>query len=194
MTSCRNLYKISCQCAKARGEYNKAFGGINFIFAGDFAQLASAMGAAPLYSGNVGTQLHSSQTVGNQEASIGKALWHQVTTVVILRENMRQKENSPEDAKLRTALESMRYKACTPQDIAFLHSRIAGRGPNDPKLAQKRFRNISVITAFNAQKDKINELGCERFAAENNQNLTTFFSIDRWKNPTQQIDIPLKNC
>jgi hypothetical protein len=185
MISCRDLYKISCQCAKARGEHNDAFGGLNFIFAGDFAQLAPAMGAAPLYSGNVGTQLHSSQTVGNQEASIGKALWHQVTTVVILRENMRQKENSPEDAKLRTALENMRYKACTPQDIAFLRSQIAGRGPNDPKLAQKRFRNISVITAFNAQKDKINELGCERFAAENNQNLTTFFSIDRWKNPTQ---------
>jgi hypothetical protein len=52
-------------------------------------------------------------------------------------------------------------------------------------LAQKRFRNVSIITARNAQKDRINELGCERFAAENNQTLTSFYSIDRWKNPDQ---------
>jgi hypothetical protein len=96
---------------------------------------------------------------------------------------MRQLTQTEEDAKLRLALENMRYKACTPQDITFLCSRIAGRGPNDPKLAQKRFRNVSIITAFNAQKDKINQLGSERFAAENNQTLTTFYSIDKWKEP-----------
>ena len=47
-------------------------------------------------------------TVQGQQAAIGKALWHQVTTVVILRENMRQKKQTPEDAKLHTALENMR--------------------------------------------------------------------------------------
>jgi hypothetical protein len=96
---------------------------------------------------------------------------------------MRQAEQSEEDTKLRTALENMRYKSCTPQDIAFLRTRIAGRGPNDPKLAQQRFRNVSIITGHNAQRDKINELGCERFASENNQTLTSFYSIDRWRNP-----------
>jgi hypothetical protein len=60
------MYKISSQCAKARGEHNEPFGGINFIFAGDFAQLPPAMNAPPLYSGNVGTQVESSQTVKNQ--------------------------------------------------------------------------------------------------------------------------------
>jgi hypothetical protein len=29
----------------------------------------------------------------------------------------------------RTALENMQYKACTPQDIAFLHTHVAGYGP-----------------------------------------------------------------
>jgi len=139
MLSCRDLYKISCHCANAQGEYNKPFGGINFVFAGDFAQLPPAMGAPSLYSGMIGTQINSSQTVENQEASIGKALWHQVTTVVILRENMRQKIQSYEDAKLQKALENMRYKACPSENIVFLRSRIAGRGPNDQKLAQKRF-------------------------------------------------------
>ena len=48
---------------------------------------------------------------------IGRALWHQVTTVVILQKNMRQNTQSVEDAKLRTALENMRYGACTADDI-----------------------------------------------------------------------------
>jgi hypothetical protein len=99
---------------------------------------------------------------------------------------MRQDKQSPEDTMLRTALENMRYKSCTPQDIDFLRTRIAGKGPNDPKLAQKRFRNVSIITALNAQKDKINELGCNRFAAENDQALTSFYSIDKWKDPDER--------
>ena len=74
---------------------------------------------APIYSGTVGTQLMSRMTVQGQQAAIGKTLWHQVTTVVILRENMRQKTQIPEDAKLRTALENMRYAACTPEDTRF---------------------------------------------------------------------------
>jgi hypothetical protein len=41
------MYKISLQCAKARGEHNEPFGGINFIFAGNFAQLPPAMNAPP---------------------------------------------------------------------------------------------------------------------------------------------------
>ena len=185
MISCRDMYKISAQAAKARGVHDEPFGGINFIFAGDFAQLPPARSGPSLYSGGVGTYLNAGDTVDRQEAAVGKALWHQVTTVVILRQNMRQSKQSKEDADLRMALENMRYKSCTPEDIAFLRTRIAGRGPNDPKLAQQRFRNVSIITGRNAERDKINELGCERFASENNQPLTTFYSIDRWRNPDE---------
>ena len=42
---------------------------------------------------------------------MGKALWHQVTTVVILRQNMSQKNESKEDAAFHTALMNMCYKA-----------------------------------------------------------------------------------
>jgi hypothetical protein len=72
-----------------------------------------------------------------QESAIGKALWHQVTTVVILRQNMRQKSQTPDDSKFRTALENMRYKACTPEDIIFLQSRVTGPEPKRPKLSEK---------------------------------------------------------
>jgi hypothetical protein len=39
---------------------------------------------------------------------------------------MRQKTQTPDDAKLQKALENMWYAACTPQDLAYLRSRIAG--------------------------------------------------------------------
>jgi len=157
MVACDNNYKISSQLAKALNESGLLYGGINIIFADDFVQLPPVFGY-PLYSGSVGTQLMSRMAVQGQQAAIGKALWHQVTTVVILRENMRQKTQTSEDAKLCTALENMRYAACTTKDIIFVKTWIAGKRPGQPKLSEKEFRNVSIITALNAQKDRINEL------------------------------------
>ena len=45
-------------------------------------------------------------------------------------------------------------------------------------MADKRFRNVSIITALNSQKDCINELGSAHFAADNGQTLTDFYSVD----------------
>ena len=89
------------------------------VFAGDFAQLPPAVGGegVSLYSHSIG---FIASSMKSQEEAIGKALWHQVTTVVILRQNVRQKVQSLLDSQLRTALENMRYKACTPEDIRFL--------------------------------------------------------------------------
>ncbi|KIM86546.1 hypothetical protein PILCRDRAFT_30672, partial [Piloderma croceum F 1598] len=138
------------------------------IFSGDFSQLPPVGGgeSISLYSGSIGTQIYSGLSHYGQESAIGKALWHQVTTVVILRENMRQKLQSPEDAKFRKALKNMRYKAWP--------------GTSKPKLAEKDFWNVSIITAWNSQKDRINELGSVQFAKETNQCLIDFYSVDKW--------------
>jgi hypothetical protein len=191
MLSCHDMYNVSAQPAKAFNEPNKPFGGLNMIFSGDFSQLPPVSGgeSISLYSGSIGTQIYSGLSHYGQESAIGKALWHQVTTVVILRENMRQKLQSPEDAKFRKALENMRYKACTQEDIAYLRTRITGPGISRPKLAEKDFRNVSIITAWNSQKDRINELGSVRFAKETNQHLIDFYSIDKW---VTYEDIPEK--
>jgi hypothetical protein len=183
MVSCHELYKISAQLAKARNVVDMPFGGLNMIFAGDFAQLKPVRGSA-LYSSLVGTSIDASKTLQGQQSAIGKALWHQVTTVVILRQNMRQNKQTEDDSKLRTALENMRYACCTPEDISFLRTRIAGRRKNQPDLTAPQFRNVSIITALNSHKDRLNQLGCERFASETNQELTHFYSIDVMGNET----------
>jgi len=109
MLSCHDMYKICAQLAKAMNEPDEPFGGINIIFAGDFTQLPPAIGkeATSLYSGSIGGKGLLETSFRGQESAIGKALWHQVTTAVILHQNMRQKTQTVEDGKLRTTLENM---------------------------------------------------------------------------------------
>lgn len=61
------------------------------MFSSDSAQLPPAVGGehVSLYSRTIGTV---AMDMKSQEEAVRKALWHQVTTVVILHENMRQKK------------------------------------------------------------------------------------------------------
>ena len=185
MLSCYELYRISCQLSRVFNKLGIPFGGINIIFAGDFAQLPPPIGGenVALYSRTVG-QIATS--LRSQEEAMGRAVWHQVTTVVILRKNMRQQAATVDDEKLRTALLNMRYKDCTPADIQFLKSRISSLQPGKPSICDPRFRNVSIITARNIQKDEINRLGCIRFAQETGQQVTEFYSEDTLKVATDE--------
>ncbi|KAF5350751.1 hypothetical protein D9758_010326 [Tetrapyrgos nigripes] len=150
------------------------FGGTNMIFAGDFAQLPPAIGGenVSLYSHTIGS------SSSDQQASIGKYLWHQVNTVVLLKRNCQQTGNSEKDVKFRKALENMRYKQCTTEDITFLRSLISDPSNNSRSVDNPRFRNTSIILTYNKHKDVPNELGTKRFAAETGQTLVQFFSED----------------
>ncbi|PBK90546.1 hypothetical protein ARMGADRAFT_1046900 [Armillaria gallica] len=129
------------------------FGGMNMIFAGDFAQLPPVIGGE------------------------NSALYSPVN-VVILRQNMRQKGQSENDIKLHKALANMQYKACTADDITLLTSRVCGASADSPNINEKPFRNVSIITGLNVHKDEFNRLGTLRFAQETNQELVHFYSED----------------
>ena len=196
MMSCNQMYQISAQLSKALNANDLPFGGVNMIFSGDFAQLPPVKGHT-LFSNTVGTQIFSGLRLTDQEAAIGKALWHQITTVVILRENMRQKTQTPEDAALRTALSNMRYGKCSPDDIKFLRTLQAGKRPDQPKVSAKEFRNVAIICGRHTQKDQINLMGCQRFAEETGQKLTDFYSIDQWgkdKDPSSRTKYGKKHA
>jgi hypothetical protein len=93
---------------------------------------------------------------------------------------MRQKTQSKQDAQLRTALVNMRYGKCTTEDITFLRSLQAGKRPGKPQVCAKDFRNVSVIYCRHTQKDEINRLDCQKFADKTSQNLTHFYSVEKW--------------
>ena len=175
MLSCRDLFFISRRLSQV---FNKdtLFGGVNMILAGDFAQLPPVFGH-PFYSEYVNNKQDSAMKPRQQEATLGKIFWHQFTTVVILKQNMRQTTQSKEDTKLRTALENMRYAACTQDDIVFLNTLVA-KNLRSHVFTDPEFRNVSVITAWNNQKDEFNEQGSARFGTDNDQQLTDFYSID----------------
>lgn len=177
MLGCHELHNISSRLAHVANIHDQPFGGMNMIFAGDFAQLPPT-GGKQLYSRAVSKVQWPEDSPHDQENTMGMSLWHQITTVVMLVQNMRQRTASTEDNYLRQALVNMRYASCTAQDVAFLRTRVASPLPGRPKLNEKRFRNVSVITAWNAQKDCINDIGCVRFAADSGQTLTNFYSID----------------
>jgi hypothetical protein len=90
MIDCVNLYNISKQMCIALNNEFDPFGGKNVIFAGDFAQLPPVSVGQALYSQKVNSVIHTTMSHVEQEAALGKAIWHQFTIAVILRENMRQ--------------------------------------------------------------------------------------------------------
>ncbi|KAJ7307863.1 hypothetical protein DFH08DRAFT_639660, partial [Mycena albidolilacea] len=82
------------------------FGGINIIVAGDFAQLPP-VGSPSLFCGDrlqVPDAIQPKMTIGKQKNAIGKIIWQQFTTVVILKQNMRQTKTSEADENLCTLL------------------------------------------------------------------------------------------
>jgi hypothetical protein len=186
MLSCHAMYKISAQLCKVMNKPTVPFGGLNMLFAGDFGQLPPPVGneSVALYSRTVG---QSGTWRKAQEMAIGRALWHQVNTIVILRENMRQRTQSKDDDKLRKALVNMRYKDCSLADIQFLRSLITSSLPGRPCITDPNFRFVSIITAKNAQKDEINKLGCQLFAQHTGQKLVDFYSEDTLK-PSECIE------
>ena len=187
MLSARDLHRINAQLARVFDIADIPFGGLNIVFSGDFAQLPPAVGGeyVSLYSRTIGTV---STDKKSQEEAIGKALWHQITTVVILRQNMRQKVQSTEDATLRTALENLRYKACTLADINFWRTKVSSSLPGRSSICNKEFRDVSIITGTNLQKDEINRLGAIRFAQETGQVLVEFYSEDTYKVSPSDLD------
>ncbi|KAF8803972.1 hypothetical protein BYT27DRAFT_7225459 [Phlegmacium glaucopus] len=131
------------------------------FWTGDFAQLPPTHGS-PLYSNIVPKTQNYTMSKRDQESTIGKILWHQITTVVILTQNMRQTEISGDDQKFRSTLSNMRYAACTKDDLTFLQTLVVNKNGKDKTLTDPNFRNVSVITSLNTQKDQINDLGTQR--------------------------------
>jgi hypothetical protein len=80
---------------------------------------------------------------------MGRAQWHQVTSVVLLWKNIRQQLCSIQDEKLRTALENLQYKDCKLADIQFLQSRVSSFGMGRVSICDARFSNVAIITAKN---------------------------------------------
>jgi hypothetical protein len=92
---------------------------------------------------------------------------------------MRQTGDNDNEKAFRTALENLRYHACTPDDIALIRSRIAFLGGGlSRSIDEGGFKNVAIITSENRDKDLFNDANSARFALEHGQELCNFQSVD----------------
>lgn len=174
MISCGFLSQISKALLKAKGNI-LAFGGINVIFAGDFAQLPPV--ADQRLYGKLDTKVRASTERG-QDMVFGKVLWQSVSRVVNLTVQYRQA--GQENAEFVSLLQRLRVGRCTQSDFETLNSRVLENC--HPNLKSQEWLNAPIIVKDNAAKDALNEHCAIRFAQDNKRDLHWYYPVDKYKN------------
>ena len=173
MIGCRFLCQISEALIEAKGNTN-AFGNINIIFAGDFAQLGP-VGDSRLFSHLDTNNVARSNSTQGQKIMFGKLLWLSITTVVILTEIMRQ--SGPENIPFIQCLGRLRTGNCTESDYDLLNSRVLENADID--IHSSEWKTAPIIVSDNATKDALNTKLAAKFASETGQQLEWYYSTDK---------------
>jgi hypothetical protein len=170
MVGCSLLNEISNALMDAK-QNSLPFGGINIIFAGDFAQLPPVQDP-PLYRLFDTTTMSATQR--SQDVLAGKLLWLTVNTVVILTEVRRQE--GKENIAFVQLLGRLRTGTCTDEDYQLLQTRILTEAK--PNWSDPKMNNIRVIVSQNVIKDALNDRSAAAFAARTGQELHWYYAID----------------
>ena len=157
MIGCRFLLRISKALTEAK-ESTASFGGINIIFAGDFAQLPPVC-ETRLFA-HIDTAKSGSKC--GQDDVMGKLLWLSVKVVVILTEVMRQ--TGPENETFVSLLNRLRHGQCTDKDYDLLNTRVLTNATVD--WSDPTWMDLPIIVSDNAVKDALNARGAEAFARQ----------------------------
>ncbi|KAF8059271.1 hypothetical protein FPV67DRAFT_1399296, partial [Lyophyllum atratum] len=153
MIGCKLFSKLSEALSRAKGNVG-IFGGINVIFAGDFAQLPP-VGEQRLYA-NLRTR---GRRAAAQDAMTGRLLWLSVRTVVCLHQQHRQ-------AGERNA------------GFVELLQRLREGSPKTFNRNASGWLDAPVIVSSNATRDAINERAAIQFAKETGQDLHYYYATD----------------
>ncbi|KAJ7161930.1 hypothetical protein C8R43DRAFT_831160, partial [Mycena crocata] len=172
MVGCAMLHDISQALSMAKGN-DLAFGGINVVFAGDFAQLPP-VGQKALYAHMDSKAISSAGTKLGQKVLFGKFLWLTVDTVVILSQNMRQ--SGPENRPFVELLGRLRDGRCTDADYALLNTRLASNV--DVDWESERWSTAPAIVATNGVKDALNIKKAFDFANQTGRPLHWYYAHD----------------
>ncbi|KAJ4493162.1 hypothetical protein C8J55DRAFT_418102 [Lentinula edodes] len=163
MLGCRFMLKISRALCRAK-DNNLPFGGINIIFAGDFAQLA------PIREQRLFSFINTARvgTSYGQEIVFGKLLWLSVKTVVLLTQVMRQ-----------SGLENEQFVGL----LSWLRT-------VQPNWSDAKWQNTPTIVSDNRVKDMINERSTAAFARRTGKPLYWYYASDtRGGKPVNDISL-----
>jgi len=166
MIGCVLLLQIHKALVDAKG-CTEPFGGINIIFAGDFAQLPP-VGQTKLFS-----RVKSSK----ESIVFGQLLWRSVTTVVMLTEQMRQA--GVENQRFVEMLSRLRDGRCSGEDYDLLNTRMLSTALDADDLSE--WRDVRIIVYSNAIKDAINLQATLAFARRTGQQVHWYHALDTYK-------------
>ncbi|KAF9031625.1 hypothetical protein BJ165DRAFT_1303625, partial [Panaeolus papilionaceus] len=166
---CRLMREISEALITVKG-ISTGFGGVNIIFAGDFAQLPPV--GDPRLSGHVDMLNASSVSKKGQNRIDGRLLWLSINCVVILTESMCQ--SGLENAHLVDLLSCLRDGQCTYDDYDLLMSQCLPMSSID----WSQWRDAPIIVSDNVQKDALNEKATHAFASRTGRDLHYYYSLD----------------
>lgn len=168
MIGCEFLAKINESLRRAK-ENDKLFGGINIIFAGDFAQLPP-VGDSSLYSAVKKTNGKDNKT---QNAIFGKLLWMSVNTVVMLTDIVRQ--SGLENAGFQALLQRLQIGACTKSDYEALNEHLLSK--LDIEWGNSDWDVAPIVVCDNETKDALNIEAAASFAQARNEDLNLYYPI-----------------
>ncbi|KAJ7205797.1 hypothetical protein GGX14DRAFT_367769 [Mycena pura] len=188
MVGCAFLLKISQALNDAKGNV-APFGGVNIIFAGDFAQLPP-VGETKLLA-KLNTSVESATGPKGQDRIMGKLLWLSVNTVVMLKriERIRRRRNEstgevddadPEAVRFVELLSRLREGRCTEDDFNLLNTRLVTQ--LRPNWNECRLRNVPIIVSQNRLKDALNEKASIAYAARSDRDLHWYHATDARSN------------
>ncbi|THU76712.1 hypothetical protein K435DRAFT_585015, partial [Dendrothele bispora CBS 962.96] len=169
MIGCNFLLKISKALCKAKHN-TSPFGGINIIFAGDFAQLPPV--SDPRLFSHIKTAKVDSES--GQNAAFGKLLWFSVNTVVVLNEVMRQ--SGAANLPFVDLLYRLRTGSCNAGDYNLLSSRTLRNANID--WMNPRWQTAPIVVAENKVKDALNIQAADVFARRTGKTLHWYYAVD----------------
>lgn len=185
MVSAQFLSQISDRLKQAKGEdhrvANLPFGGVNIIFTGDFGQLKPVRQDA-LYAFNLVKRPSFAECRdGDGVNSLnGAFLWRQVNTVVVLKVNVRQKD----DGVYAEFLKRLRTGSCwnglqgDSADIRMLRGRDLGMLMRENPEQASKFLDAPVIVGTRKVRDTLNSILIDRHARKLDQSVHLYHSKD----------------
>jgi hypothetical protein len=170
MIGCKFLLKIHQALCTAKENQN-TFGGINIIFAGDFAQLPPV--GDTRFCSTLNTRKRA--TKAGQNEMFGKLLWLSVDKCVMLTKPMRHR--GEQNQSFIRLLQRLRTGQCTNADFDLLNSKLLHNAR--PDWTEKEWRDCPIIVSNNEAKDLINLRCAEAFALKTGQSLHYYHALDR---------------
>lgn len=156
------------------GPADMPFGNMNMLFFGDFGQLMPVQ-EAPVFTRKYDVQLNPSAHLSTreQETAQGAYLWQKVSSVIILKENWRQKSDPQYAGILGRIREghSCKYghcdspsKTCNQVDFEKLLSRSLESANGLPKSEWATFAAAPIIVGTKSIRDALNEIKVKHHA------------------------------